>query len=57
MGQDPQAKLHLAEEALLQRKNSYAKSQAKAALEGLNKDSAEALRARDIIFFVDQDKG
>jgi predicted Zn-dependent protease len=56
IGQDSYARLHLAEEALLQRKHKYANTQAKIALEGLEKGSAAALRARDIIFFVDQNK-
>ena len=54
--EDSKARLHLAEEALLQRKYSYAKSQANIALKGLQADSADALRARDIVFFVDQNK-
>jgi len=56
IGKDSYAKLHLAEEALLQRKNDYAKTQAKVALKGLETGSSAALRARDIVFYVDQNK-
>ncbi len=48
------AKLHLAEEALLKRETKYAKMQAHAALEGLEKDSSYWLRAQDILSFVEQ---
>lgn len=56
IGDDPNARLHLAEEALLQGKRPYAKSQAEIALKGLKEGSTAALRARDIIFFVNQNK-
>ena len=55
-GKDAYARLHLAEEALLQRKNSYAKQQANIALKGLPEDSSAALRARDILVFIDQNR-
>lgn len=55
-GKDAYARLHLGEEALLQRKFSYAKSQAEMALKGLPKDSSAALRARDILAFIDKNK-
>lgn len=55
-GNDPMARLHLAEEALLQRKYSYAKQQAEIALKGLDPKSAAALRANDILLFADQAK-
>ncbi|MEM7618652.1 MAG: M48 family metalloprotease [Pseudomonadota bacterium] len=50
------SRLHLAEEGLLQRRYNYAKTQANIALEGLKDGSTAALRARDIIFFADQNK-
>ena len=55
-GNDPMARLHLAEEALLQRKKSYAKQQANTALKGLKPKSAAALRAKDILVFLEQKK-
>ena len=53
---DPLTRLHLAEEALLQNKKSYAKQQATAALKGLAPNSAAALRAKDIILFTTKRK-
>jgi predicted Zn-dependent protease len=50
------AKLHLAEEALLQNKKSYAKQQAKTALQTLPPESAAAIRAKDIILFTSKNK-
>ena len=50
------AKLHLAEEALLQNNKSYAKRQAQAALQSLPKGSAAAIRAKDIILFTSKNK-
>ncbi len=55
-GNDPMARLHLAEEALLQQKNGYAKQQATIALKGLAPKSAAALRANDILVYVAQKK-
>lgn len=52
-GNEGAAKLHLAEEALLQRKNPYAKSQAKAAQALLKSGSADWIRAGDIINYVE----
>lgn len=52
MGKDNEAKLHLAEEALLQRDIPYAKRQATAALEALPKGSKEHLRASDILNYI-----
>lgn len=57
LGQDPQARLHLAEEALLQRKIPYAKQQAEMALKGLDENSSDWLRARDILSYLQQNKG
>jgi len=53
---DPLTRLHLAEEALLQNKKSYAKQQATVALKGLAPNSAAALRAKDIILFTTKRK-
>ena len=44
------ARLHLAEEALLQNKRPYAKQQAEKALKNLPQNSSAAQRAKDIIF-------
>ncbi len=56
MGNEPAAKLHLAEEALLQRRYDYAKSQAKAAQASLKTGSADWIRAGDIINYVETNK-
>jgi predicted Zn-dependent protease len=53
MGKEGEAKLHLAEEALLQRRNDYAKSQAVAAQRILRKGSVDWVRAGDIINYVE----
>jgi predicted Zn-dependent protease len=53
LGREDIAKLHLAEEALLQRRFDYARDQANAALESFPAGSREALRARDIINYLD----
>lgn len=55
-GDDARARLHLAEEALLLRKNEYARAQANAALKSLPQGSAGWLRAKDIIAFIDNSK-
>lgn len=56
-GEDAFARLHLAEEALLQQKYKYAKEQANIALQGLDPQSSSALRAKDILnFAAQQDK-
>jgi len=47
------AKLNLAEEALLQHKNAYAKEQAQSALPGLKSGSSEWIRANDIVNYVE----
>jgi predicted Zn-dependent protease len=52
LGQDTQAKLHLAEEAVLQRRLPYAKNQAERALEGAKPDSREWLKAKDILAHI-----
>jgi len=53
MGQESEAKLHLAEEALLQRKKDYAKTQAQAALNGLKSGSPSWIRAKDILSYIE----
>lgn len=53
MGNEGAAKLHLAEEALLQRNNKYAKAQARAAQAMLKSGSADWIRAGDIINYVE----
>ena len=49
MGDDAMAKLHLAEEALLQRRLPQARQQAEAASAGLEEGSAAWIRAQDIL--------
>lgn len=56
-GNDAMARLHLAEEAVLQQKHGYAKQQAEIALKGLPPESPATLRARDILAYVKQKKG
>lgn len=53
LGQDGQARLHLAEEALLQRKFPYAKSQAEAALQVLPEGSRDWLKAKDVLTYIE----
>ncbi len=55
-GNDAYARLHLAEEALLQNKKPYAKQQAEIALKSLPKNSSAALRANDILLFTTKTK-
>ncbi len=54
MGKEPQARLHLAEEALLKRRYPYAKKQATYALDNLPNSSPDWLRAKDILLFIEQ---
>jgi predicted Zn-dependent protease len=56
MGDESRAKLHLAEEATLQGKYSYATEQAKAALKGLKSGSPDWIRANDILNYVQTQK-
>lgn len=49
---DAYARLHLAEEALLQNKKDYATQQAKIALKSLPLNSSAAIRANDILFLA-----
>lgn len=57
MGDESRAKLHLAEEAVLFGKFSYAKEQASNALPGLKSGSADWIRAKDILSYVQTQKG
>lgn len=56
MGDESRAKLHLAEEATLQGKYSYAKEQATSALKGLKSGSADWIRANDLLNYVQTQK-
>ena len=56
MGDEPMAKLHLAEEALLQRRFPQARQQAEVAANGLKKGSAAWIRAQDILGQVSIDE-
>ena len=49
LGHDSKAKLHLAEEAVLQNRLPYAKAQAEGALQGFKTGSAEWLRTKDVL--------
>ncbi len=57
MGDESRAKLHLAEEAVLQGKYQYAKDQANTAIKGLKFGSADWIRANDILSYVQTQKG
>jgi predicted Zn-dependent protease len=54
IGEDAQARLHLAEEALLQSKTPLARQHAEAARQGLQEGSREWLRAGDILLYLEQ---
>lgn len=56
VGDEPRARLHLAEEAVLQNKFGYAKEQAGNALKGLKTGSADWIRANDILNYVQTKK-
>lgn len=56
MGNDPLARLHLAEEAYLQRNIPYAKQQVEVALKGLKPGSREYLRAQDLLTALENEK-
>lgn len=56
MGNDAAAQLHLAEEAVLQRRYADAKGKAEYARDALPKGSREWIRAQDILNFLDQQK-
>lgn len=52
-GQEPMAKLNLAEEALLNRQKQYARQEALEAMHGLHPGSQPYLQAQDIIAYLD----
>lgn len=56
MGDESRAKLHLAEEAVLQGRHAYAKEQATVALRGLKSGSSDWIRANDILNYVQTQK-
>ena len=53
-GNEPMAWLYLAEEALLKQDKEYAKKQATAALNGLEKGSRPWIRAQDILIYLEK---
>ena len=53
LGQEDMAKIHLAEEAVLQNKLDYAKSQAGSVLETAKEGSKAWLRAKDVLSFIE----
>jgi predicted Zn-dependent protease len=53
IGEESMAKLHLAEEALLQNKKNYAKTQAEQAQKGLKQGSPGWIRASDILSYIE----
>jgi len=55
-GDESRARLHLAEEALLQGRYDYAKEQANNALKGLKSGSADWIRANDILNYAKAEK-
>lgn len=56
MGDESRAKLHLAEEAVLQQKYTYARQQAQGSINGLKQGSADWIRANDILNYVQTQK-
>jgi predicted Zn-dependent protease len=52
LGQEDMAKVHLAEEAVLQNRLDYAKSQAGSVLETAKEGSKAWLRAKDVLSFI-----
>lgn len=56
-GNDPMARLYLAEEAILQQNRDYAKKQAETAMAGLEKSSRPWLRAQDILVYLEKNGG
>lgn len=56
LGREDIAKVYLAEEALLQRNFDYAQRQAEAALQTLDPNSREALKAKDVISYAQSRK-
>lgn len=56
LGNDPAARLHLAEEAFMERKIPYAKEQVDVALKTLPKGSRDWIRARDLQSAIENEK-
>ncbi|MCB1784406.1 MAG: M48 family metallopeptidase [Alphaproteobacteria bacterium] len=56
LGDENMAKVHLAEEALLQRRFDYAKEQAEGVLKHAEKNSKAWLRAKDVLSFVENNE-
>ncbi len=56
LGLNNEAQIHLAEEAVLQRRFTYAKQQAEHILKAENEGSKLWLKAKDIIFFIETKK-
>jgi predicted Zn-dependent protease len=56
LGREADARLALAEEALLEQKKPYAAQQAKIALQGFEPGSRGAIRANDILIYVQQNR-
>lgn len=56
LGREDIAKVYLAEEAVLQRNFEYAERQAEAALQTLDPNSREALKAKDVISYAQSQK-
>lgn len=56
LGREDIAKVYLAEEAILQRNFEYAERQAEAALQTLDPNSREALKAKDVISYAQSQK-
>lgn len=56
MGDEPNAKLHLAEEAVLQGRYDYARTQAQYALENAPEEGSVRVQARDLLSYIDQKK-
>lgn len=57
LGDEPMAKVNLAEEAVLQRNYLYAKEQAEGVLNTAPENSKAWLKAKDVISFIDQHDG
>ncbi len=53
LGDETTAKLHLAEEAVLQRRIPYAKAQAQAVLASASPESSQYLRAKDLLTYIE----
>ncbi|MCC6598735.1 MAG: M48 family metallopeptidase [Alphaproteobacteria bacterium] len=53
LGQESMAKLHLAEEGVMQGRVEYAKSQAEGALAGFQEGAPEAIRAHDLLAYIE----